>query len=196
MHFKSHFLWYSSVVLSSALSSCSALSACPFPFNRVFYIVFTVLHVVRSVGCDCSICCHWSCKSGQWMSGEQECDKRSLLGVFLSLSQLQEGPRCAATCPCTSVCSPSSSQWHPRLRSSPLTPRLSCTWLAWKKCRPSLSPLFSLALWCLKCDCSWIVAAFPWRFWHEKQVGLSGLSHGQWSRTKTINLLAVGYYYR
>lgn len=59
-----------------------------------------------------------------------------------------------------------------------------------------LSPLFSLALWCLKCDCSWIVAAFPWRFWHEKQAGLSGLSHGQWSRTKTISLLTLGYYYQ
>lgn len=57
------------------------------------------------------------------------------------LSQLQEGPWCAATCPCTSVCSPSSSQWHPRLRSSPLPPRLSCTWLAWKKCGPSLASL-------------------------------------------------------
>lgn len=57
------------------------------------------------------------------------------------LSQLQEGPRCATTCPCTSVCSPSSSQWHPRLRSSPLPPRLSCTWLAWKKCGPSLASL-------------------------------------------------------
>lgn len=55
------------------------------------------------------------------------------------LSPLQEGPRCAATCPCTSVCSSSSSQWHPRLRSSPLPPRLSCTWLAWKKCGPSLA---------------------------------------------------------
>lgn len=59
-----------------------------------------------------------------------------------------------------------------------------------------LSPLFSLALWCLKCDCFWIVAAFPWRFWHEKQAGLSGLSHGQWSRTKTINQFAVGYCYQ
>lgn len=59
-----------------------------------------------------------------------------------------------------------------------------------------LSPLFSLALWCLKCDCSWIVAAFPWRFWHEKQAGLSGLSHGRWSMTKTISLLTVGYYYQ
>lgn len=58
-----------------------------------------------------------------------------------------------------------------------------------------LSPLSSLALWCLKCDCSWIVAAFPWRFWHEKQAWLSGLSHDQWSRTKTINLLTTGYYY-
>jgi len=109
---------------------------------------------------------------------------------------LQKRPWCATTCPYTSVCSSSSSQWHPRLRSSPLTPRLSCTWLAWKKNAHRLSPLFYLALWCLKCDCSWIVAAFPWRFWHEKQTGLSGLPHGQWSRTKTINLLTVGYYYQ
>lgn len=126
------------------------------------------------------------------MSSEQECDQRRLLGV----SQLREGPRCAATCPRTSVCSPSSSQWHPRLRSSPLPPRLSCAWLAWKKNADHLSPLFCLALWCLKCDCSRIVAAFPWRFWHEKQAGLSGLSHDQWSRTKTISPLAVGYYYQ
>lgn len=59
-----------------------------------------------------------------------------------------------------------------------------------------LSPLCCLALWCLKCDCSRIVAAFPWRFWHEKQAALSGLRRGQWSRTKTISLIAVGYYYQ
>lgn len=61
--------------------------------------------------------------SGQWMSSEQECERR---GSSPSLS-LQEGPRCAATCPRTSACSPSSSPWHPGLRSSPLPPRFSCT---------------------------------------------------------------------
>lgn len=60
-----------------------------------------------------------------------------------------------------------------------------------------LSPLFSLALWCLKCDCSRIVDAFPLEgFDMKSRPGLSGLSHGQWSRTKTISRLTVGYYYQ
>lgn len=93
------------------------------------------------------------------------------------LSQLQEGPRCAATCPCTSVCSPSPSQWHPRLRSSPLPPRLSCTWLAWKKCGLSLASflpgtLMSQVWLLMDCGCfplkvltwkaGWALRFIPW----------------------------------
>lgn len=145
---------------------------------------------VQQHGCQRAFLSMW-----EWTVNERRAGMRPA-EASRCLSQLQEGPRYAATCPCTSVCSPSSSQWHPRLRSSPLPPRLSCTWLAWKNMR-TVSRLSSpLALWCLKCDCSWIVAAFPWRFWHEKQAGLSGLSHGQWSGTKTISLLTVGYYYQ
>lgn len=101
---------------------------------------------------------------------------------------------------------PSSSQWHPRLRSSPLPPRLSCTCCSRgkkernkeeKNAADRLSPLFSLALWCLKCDCSRIADVFPLEgFDMKSRPGLSGLSHGQWSRTKTISRLTVGYYYR
>ena len=90
----------------------------------------------------------------------------------------------------------SSSQWQLPLRSSPLPPRMNCTWPAWNKNVDWISPLFSPTLWSLKCDCSWIVAAFPWRFWHEKQALLSGLSSGQWSRTKPISLLTVGSCYQ
>lgn len=131
-------------------------------------------------------------ESGQWMSSEQECDQRRLLGVSLSYKR---GP---------DVLLPAHT--HLSALRLPLNGTLALDHLlflhAWValglrgKNVDRLSPLFSLALWCLKCDCSWIVAAFPWRFWHEKQAGLSGLSHGQWSRTKTISLLTVGYYYQ
>lgn len=68
--------------------------------------------------------CQWAltCK---WTVDEQRAGMRAAEAPR-PLS-LQEGPRCAATCPRTSVCSPSSSPWHPGLRSSPLPPRLSCT---------------------------------------------------------------------
>lgn len=117
-------------------------------------------------------------------SVRQECDHR----------RLQKRPRCAATCPCASVCSSSSSQWHPPLRSSPLTPRSTCTWLAWQKCGPRLSPLWHF-------DVSSVIAVgspplSPWRVCHEKQAGLSGLSHGRWPETKTIGPITAGYYYR
>lgn len=132
------------------------------------------------------------CESGQWMSSEQECDQRRLLGVSLSYRRGPDVPLPAHT--------------HLSALRLPLNGTLALDHLlflhAWValglrgKNADHLSPLFSLALWCLKCDCSWIVAAFSWRFWHEKQAGLSGLSHGQWSRTKTISRLTVGYYYQ
>lgn len=114
------------------------------------------------------------CESGQWMSSEQECVQRRLLGVSLSF---RRGP---------DVLLPARA--HLSALRLPLNGTLALDHLlflhAWValglrgKNVDYLSPLFSLALWCLKCDCSWIVAAFPWRFWHEKQAGLSGLSHG------------------
>lgn len=132
------------------------------------------------------------CESGQWMSNEQECDQQRLLGVSLSYRRGPDVPLPAHT--------------HLSALRLPLNGTLALDHLlflhAWValglrgKNADHLSPLFSLALWCLKCDCSWIVAAFSWRFWHEKQAGLSGLSHGQWSRTKTISRLTVGYYYQ
>lgn len=87
------------------------------------------------------------------------------------------------------------SSTAPWLRSSPLPPRMSCAWLAWKKCGPALASLFPCALKCkvwLLLDCS----RSPWRFWHEKQPGLSGLSHCQWSRTKAISSLPERYNYQ
>lgn len=40
------------------------------------------------------------------------------------------------------------SSTAPSLRSSPLPPRMSCAWLAWKKCGPALASLFPCALKC------------------------------------------------
>lgn len=131
------------------------------------------------------------CENGQWVSRKQECDQQRLLRVS------RRGPDV-----------PLPAHAHLSALRLPLNGTLALDHLlflhAWvalgsdgeKKNANQLSPLFSLALWCFKCDCPWIVAAFPWRFWHEKQAGLSGLSHGQWSRTKTINLLTLGYYYQ
>lgn len=140
--------------------------------------------VVRRPSCPC--------ESGQWMNSEQECDRRTVLAVSLSY---RRGPDV-----------PLPAHAHLSALCLPLNGTLALDHLlffhAWDalglrgKNVDRLSPLFSLALWCLKCDCSWIVAAFPWRFWHEKQAGLSGLSHGWWSMTKTISLLTVGYYYQ
>lgn len=87
------------------------------------------------------------------------------------------------------------SSTAPSLRSSPLPPRMICAWLAWKKCGPALASLFPCAL---KCKV-WLLldrGRSPWRFWHEKQPGLSGLSHCQWSRTKAISSLPGRYNYQ
>lgn len=87
---------------------------------------------------------------------------------------LWERPWCATTCPRTSVCFPSSSQWHLRLRSSPPAPRLSCIWLAWKKCGPSLASLLFGTLmsqvWLLlDCGC-FPLKALTWKAGWASQV--------------------------
>lgn len=70
------------------------------------------------------------------------------------------------------------------LRSSPPSLRSTCVWLVWKRRRASpafLPPgtLMSQVWLLLDCVC------FPLKVWRVEQTGLSGLSQGQWSRTKT-----------
>lgn len=69
--------------------------------------------------------------------------------------------------------------------------------LGWrgKKCGPALASFFPGAL---KCKV-WLLldrVRSSWRFWHEKQPGLSGLPHRQWSGTKPIILLTRRYNYQ
>lgn len=146
------------------------------------------------------------------MSGEQECDRRRLLGVSLGGSR-KGAPMCrylpAHICPTP-----------PQPRHPPLNGTLALDHLlflhAWvalvarvekrkgrkrggkKKTRRTVSHLSSP--WHF--DVSSVIARGLWTlsplegFDMKSRPGLSGLSHGQWSRTKTISRLTVGYYYR
>ena len=97
----------------------------------------------------------------KWTVNGQECDQRRL-GLGFSL-RYTRGPDV-----------PLPARAHLSALRLPLNGTLALDHLlflhAWValglrgKNVDRLSPLFSRALWSLKCDCCWIVAAFPWRF--------------------------------